>query len=78
MLSTSPKKEADAKRLGAHAFELTSDRGTMKKLAGRFHLMIDTISVDHDLNAHLALLRTAGRWRSSASRRRRPLWRPCR
>ena len=60
MLSTSRSKEADAKRLGAHAFELTSDKGTFKKLAGRFDLIIDTISVAHDLNAHLGMLRPTG------------------
>ncbi len=60
MLSTSRSKEADAKRLGAHAFELTSDKGTFKKLAGRFDLVVDTISVPHDLNAHLGMLRTSG------------------
>ncbi len=60
MLSTSRKKEADAKRLGAHAFELTSEKSTFKKLAGRFDLIVDTISVPHDLNAHLGMLRTAG------------------
>ena len=60
MLSTSRSKEADAKRLGAHAFELTSDKGTFQKLAGRFDLIIDTISVAHDLNAHLEMLRTEG------------------
>ncbi|HEY3351026.1 MAG TPA: NAD(P)-dependent alcohol dehydrogenase [Thermoanaerobaculia bacterium] len=60
MLSTSRSKEADAKRLGALAFELTSDEKTFKKLAGRFDLVIDTISVDHDLNAYLGMLRTEG------------------
>jgi len=60
MLSTSPRKEADARRLGAHAFELTSDPKTLKTLAGRFDLLIDTISVDHDLNAYLGLLRVEG------------------
>ncbi len=60
MLSRSRAKEADAKRLGAHAFELTSEPKALKRLAGRFDLLIDTISVDHDLNAHLGLLRTEG------------------
>jgi uncharacterized zinc-type alcohol dehydrogenase-like protein len=60
MLSTSRRKEADARRLGAHAFELTSEPKALAKLAGRFDLLIDTISVDHDLNAHLGLLRTEG------------------
>ena len=60
MLSTSRSKEADAKRLGAHAFALTSDAATFRTLAGRFDLIIDTISVPHDLNAHLGMLRTSG------------------
>jgi uncharacterized zinc-type alcohol dehydrogenase-like protein len=60
MLSTSRSKEADAKRLGAHAFELTSEKGTFQKLAGRFDLIVDTISAPHDLNAHLGMLRTSG------------------
>jgi uncharacterized zinc-type alcohol dehydrogenase-like protein len=60
VLSTSRAKEADARRLGAHAFELTSEPAALGKLSGRFDLLIDTISVDHDLNAYLGLLRTEG------------------
>jgi uncharacterized zinc-type alcohol dehydrogenase-like protein len=60
MLSTSRAKEADARRLGAHEFALTSDKATFKKLAGHFHLIIDTISAPHDYNAYLGLLRVEG------------------
>jgi alcohol dehydrogenase (NADP+) len=60
MLSTSRSKEADARRLGAHGFELTNDEATFKKLAGRFDLLIDTISAPHDYNKHLGLLRPHG------------------
>jgi uncharacterized zinc-type alcohol dehydrogenase-like protein len=60
MLSASRAKEADARRLGAHAFELTSEPQTFKKLAGRFDILIDTVSVEHDLNAYLGLLGTEG------------------
>jgi alcohol dehydrogenase (NADP+) len=60
MLSTSRAKEADARRLGAHAFELTNEPKALEKLAGRFDILIDTVSVDHDLNAYLALLRPQG------------------
>jgi uncharacterized zinc-type alcohol dehydrogenase-like protein len=60
MLSTSASKEKDAKRLGATDFGLTSDRATFKKYAGRFDLIIDTISAQHDLNAYLQLLRPYG------------------
>jgi alcohol dehydrogenase (NADP+) len=60
MLSTSPAKEADARRLGAHAFALTSERATFKRLARRFDLVLDTISAPHDLNAYLGMLRVDG------------------
>ena len=60
MLSTSKKKEGDARRLGAHEFGLTSDPGTFKKLARRFDLIIDTISAPHDYNAYLGLVKVDG------------------
>ena len=60
MLSTSRAKEADARRLGAHEFALTSDPATFKRLAGRFDLLIDTISAPHDYNAHLGLVGVDG------------------
>ena len=60
MLSTSKAKEADARRLGAHEFALSSDEATFKKLAGRFDVIVDAISAPHDLNAYLGLLRTTG------------------
>jgi alcohol dehydrogenase (NADP+) len=60
MLSTSPSKEQDAKRLGATGFGLTSDRSTFKKFAGHFDLIINTISAQHDLNAYLGMLRPYG------------------
>jgi uncharacterized zinc-type alcohol dehydrogenase-like protein len=60
MLSTSRNKEADARRLGAHEFALTSDRATFKRLAGRFDLLLDTISAPHDYDAHLGLVAVDG------------------
>jgi uncharacterized zinc-type alcohol dehydrogenase-like protein len=60
MLSTSKAKEADAKRLGARGFALTSEESTFKKLGGSFDLVIDTISAQHDYNAYLGLLRPMG------------------
>jgi len=57
MLSTSRSKEPDARRLGAQGFALTTEESTFTKLAGRFDLLIDTISVPHDYNAYLGLLR---------------------
>ena len=58
MLSTSKAKEADARRLGASGFALTSDKSTFKRLAGHFDLIINTISAPHDYNEYLHLLRS--------------------
>jgi alcohol dehydrogenase (NADP+) len=60
MLSTSRSKEADARRLGAQHFALTSDPAAFKKLAGTFDVLVDTVSAQHDLTAYLRLLRTGG------------------
>ena len=60
MLSTSKAKEADARKLGAQHFGLTSEDATFKKLAGQFDLIIDTISAPHDYNKYLGLLRVEG------------------
>jgi uncharacterized zinc-type alcohol dehydrogenase-like protein len=60
MLSTSAAKEADARRLGAHEFGLTSSPATFKRLAGRFDLIIDTISAPHDYDAYLGMVRLDG------------------
>jgi uncharacterized zinc-type alcohol dehydrogenase-like protein len=60
LLSTSRSKEADARRLGAHEFALSSDAATFKKLAGRFDLIIDTISAPHDYNQYLGMVRLDG------------------
>jgi uncharacterized zinc-type alcohol dehydrogenase-like protein len=60
MLSTSPDKEKDARRLGAHKFALTRDPQKMKELAGYFDFILDTVSAPHDYNQYLSLLATDG------------------
>ncbi len=60
MLSTSPEKEADARRLGAHKFALTKDPEQLKGLKNYFDFIIDTVSAPHDYNTYLALLDTDG------------------
>lgn len=60
MLSTSPSKEADAKRLGAHRFALTKDPGQLKDLTNYFDFIIDTVSAPHDYNFYLNMLKTNG------------------
>ncbi len=60
MFSTSRGKEADATRLGAAHFALSTEAATFERLAGKFDLVIDTISAQHDYNAYLKLLRPFG------------------
>lgn len=60
MLSTSPSKEADAKRLGAHHFALTSDAQKVKSLRGHFDFILDTVSAPHNYNMYLRMLKTGG------------------
>jgi len=60
MLSTSKAKEADARRLGAAGFGLTSEDATFTRLAGQFDLIIDTISAPHDYNKYLGMVRLEG------------------
>ncbi len=60
MLSTSPSKEADARRLGAHKFALTSNPEQLKELKGHFNFIIDTVSAPHDYNTYLTMLDTDG------------------
>ena len=56
VFSTSPSKEADARKLGAHDFVVTKNPENMAALAGRFDFILDTVSAPHDLNAYLNLL----------------------
>lgn len=60
MLSHSPSKEADAKKLGAHHFALTSNPETMESLTNSFDFILNTVSAKHDYNAYLNLLKTNG------------------
>ena len=56
VLSTSPSKEADARKLGATNFLNTKDVEATKAAAGSFDLILDTISANHDYGAYLSLL----------------------
>jgi uncharacterized zinc-type alcohol dehydrogenase-like protein len=60
MLSHSPAKEADAKRLGAHKFVLTSDEAQAKSVSKYFDFILDTVSAKHNYNTYLAMLKTNG------------------
>ncbi len=60
MLSTSPQKEADAKKLGAHHFCLTTDPQQVRQFKNHFDFIIDTVSAKHNYDMYLKMLRTNG------------------
>lgn len=60
VLTTSVGKIDDAKRLGADEVVLTTDRAQMKQHANSLHVILDTVSAQHDINAYLRLLKVDG------------------
>lgn len=60
VLSQSLKKREDGLRLGATDYRATSDPDTFTQLAGRFDLIVNTVSAPLDLDAYLGLLATDG------------------
>lgn len=61
MITTSPDKAEDARALGATDVIVSRDPVQMREAANRFHFILDTIPVSHDVNPYLALLRRGGR-----------------
>lgn len=60
VLSTSPEKESDAKRLGAHHFILSTNEEQMNALQGKLNFIVDAVSAEHDINTFLNLLKRDG------------------
>ncbi len=60
LFTTSERKAADAKRLGADEVVVSTDKDAMAKHAGKFDFILDCVSAPHDLNAYLKLLRLDG------------------
>ena len=60
MLSTSPEKEKDARRLGAQKFALTNDARQVDALRNYFDVILDTVSAPHDYNKYLDMVNTDG------------------
>lgn len=60
VLSTSPSKEADARKLGAHNFVVTTDPAQLEAAKGQFDFILDTVSAEHDYNQYMALLNVDG------------------
>jgi uncharacterized zinc-type alcohol dehydrogenase-like protein len=60
VLSQSLKKQEDGLRLGATSYSATSDPDTFAQLAGRFDLVVNTVSAPVDVDAYLSLLAVDG------------------
>ncbi|MEU2349536.1 NAD(P)-dependent alcohol dehydrogenase [Modestobacter sp. NPDC049651] len=60
VLSQSLKKQEDGLRLGADAYFATGDPATFAALAGRFDLIVNTVSAVVDVDAYLSLLAVGG------------------
>jgi len=58
--STSPAKEADAQRLGAHHFVVTADGGKLEWAANWFDFLLSTVTVALDWPAWMKALRPKG------------------
>ena len=58
VFSHSSAKEADAKRMGAKHFVVTSTPGVLEPLAESFDLILNTVSAELDINDYLKLLKT--------------------
>lgn len=59
-VSTTAKKEQMAKDKGAHHFVVSTDPESIKSMAGKVDLILNTVSADHDLNVYLPLLAKNG------------------
>lgn len=57
MITTSPSKSEDAKKLGADDVLISKNEDEMKKHAGTFDFLLNTIPVGHDMNPYVALLK---------------------
>jgi uncharacterized zinc-type alcohol dehydrogenase-like protein len=61
VISTSPSKEADAKKLGATHFLVSTDKEAMSKYNSYFDVILDAISANHDYSTYLNLLGIDGK-----------------
>ena len=60
MITTSPEKAEDAKRLGADEVLISKDDEDMKKHAGSFDFLLNTVPVGHDADPYVKLLKRDG------------------
>lgn len=60
VISHSPGKQEDAKKLGASSVILSTDADQVEAAANSFDFILDTVSAQHDLNLYLGLLKRSG------------------
>jgi uncharacterized zinc-type alcohol dehydrogenase-like protein len=60
VLSQSLKKQEDGLRLGAKDYYATGDESTFETLAGRFDVILNTVSAPLPIDSYLGLLRVGG------------------
>jgi len=60
VITTSPDKADAARAAGASDVLVSKDEAAMQEAAGRFHLILDTIPVGHDIDPYIGLLRPYG------------------
>ncbi len=60
VFTTSPDKEADARRLGADDVVLSTSADEMQKHALSFDFILDCVAAEHDINMYLGLLTRDG------------------
>ncbi len=61
MITTTPEKGEDARRLGAHDVIVSTDPEAMAAAATRFDFILNTIPVPHEIDGYLNLLGRSGR-----------------
>lgn len=60
LFTTSPGKEADAKRLGASEVVISKNTDEMEKHLNSFDFILNTVAAQHDLDQYLSLLKRDG------------------
>ena len=60
MITTSPNKAEDAKRLGADSVLISKDEAQMKEHKSTFDFLLNTIPNPHDMNPYMELLKLDG------------------
>jgi alcohol dehydrogenase (NADP+) len=60
VFTSSPNKKEDALHLGADDVVISRDAEQMKRHAGSFDFILDSVSAEHDINTYIQLLRRDG------------------